>query len=319
MPVPRALDAIWQVGSSGGRRPTAPLAQVVDAWRKKVYDGYSFGRALEGWVPVEEWTLVEAGAGDLAQALEEAAGLIETSQRMRAAIYTALGYPTFLGALLCVLLWIFSVEAIPAFAEVKPMDKWTGLAAGMGLLSNAVRGGLLPFLTVLAVIFPGVFWSLPRWTGEWRARVDSWPPWSFYQLIMGTSFLMSLVAFLRAGMPVPEALRRLRATANPWLQERIDATLYFVNSGHDLGEALHLTGYQFPARDIIEDLRIYATLGNLDEAMDRLSTEWVALSLGNLRAAGDVMKVLGMALVAGTIAWIQLGIIAVQQQLTSGL
>jgi type II secretory pathway component PulF len=319
MPVPRALDAIWQVSSLGGKKAGSSLALAVDAWRKKVYDGHSIGTALDGWVPVREWTIIEAGAGDLGQALEEAAGLIESSQRMMAAVYTAIGYPIFLGGMLCILLWIFSVEAIPAFAEVKPMDKWTGLAAGMGILSNTVRCGLLPFLAFGGFTLGGVLGSLPRWTGEWRARADALPPWSFYRLIMGTSFLTSLVAFLRAGMPVPEALRRLRANANPWLRERIDAALYFVNSGYDLGEALHLTGYQFPAREIVEDLRIYATLGNLDEAMSRISSEWVKHSLDNLRAIGDATKVVGMALVAATIAWVQLGIIAVQQQLTSGL
>jgi type II secretory pathway component PulF len=114
-------------------------------------------------------------------------------------------------------------------------------------------------------------------------------------------------------------LRRLRETANPWLRERLDATLYFVNSGYDLGEALYQSGYQFPDREIVADLRIYATLGNLDESMSRISSEWTKHSLERLRATGDVMKVVGMAMIAATIAWVQLGIIAVQQQLTSGL
>jgi type II secretory pathway component PulF len=189
----------------------------------------------------------------------------------------------------------------------------------VGALSNVVRIGLIPFLTIFSVAVGGIIWSFPIWTGAWRARFDRMPPWSFYCLVMGTSFLASLVAFLRAGMPVPEALRRLRATANPWLRERIDATLYYVNSGYDLGEALHHAGYQFPAREIVEDLRIYATLGNLDASMNRISSEWTKHSLDNLRATGDVMKVVGMALIAATIAWVQLGIIAVQQQLTNGL
>ncbi|MDR3438186.1 type II secretion system F family protein [Telmatospirillum sp.] len=318
MPLPRALDAVWQVTSVGGKRATSPQAFVVDAWRRKVYDGYSFGRALEGWVPEREWTIVEAGSGDLGLALEEASGLIDSSQKMKGAVFTAIGYPLFLSGLLCLLLWIFSVDAIPAFAEVKPMEKWTGLAASMGTLSNAVRAGLFPFLLFCGIAAGVVVWSLPRWTGIWRCRFESLPPWSFYRLVMGTSFLTSLVALLRSGMPIPEALRRLRTTANPWLGERIDAALYFVNSGYDLGEALHLAEHDFPAREIVEDLRIYATLGSLDESMARIAAEWVKQSLDNLRAIGDAMKVGGMALVAATIAWVQLGIIAVQQQLTSG-
>lgn len=319
MPLPKALDAIWQVASLAGKKPEAPLAAVVEVWRRKVCDGFSFGEALTAWVPAQEWMVIEAGAGDLAVALEEAAQLIDAGRKMKSAVYTALGYPTFLAAILCVLLWIFSSDAIPAFAEVKPMETWTGLAASMGLLSNLVRAGLLPFLLLCVAALTATLFSLPRWTGEARTRLDVVPPWSFYRLVMGTSFLTSLGAFLRAGMPVPEALRRLSISANPWLRERLEATLYYVNSGHDLGEALHRAGYGFPAREIVEDLRIYASLGTLDEALPRIAGEWVHHSLDNLRAFGDAMKVVGMASVAFTIAWVQLGIIAIQQQLTSGL
>jgi type II secretory pathway component PulF len=236
---------------------------------------------------------------------------------MAGAVLTAVGYPLFLLALLCVLLWIFSADAIPAFAEVKPMESWTGMAASMGILANSVRLGLLPFLWFCAVLAAVVTWSLPRWNGHWRLKVDDLPPWSLYRLIQGAGFLGSLAAFLRAGVPLPEALRRIRLSANPWLAERIDATLFYVHSGYDLGEALHLAGHRFPARDIVEDLRIYASLGNLEDSMERITAEWIGQSLADLKALGDALKVLGMILVAATIAWVQIGIISVQQQLTS--
>jgi type II secretory pathway component PulF len=318
MPLPRALDAVWQVAAAGGRAAGGPAARAVADWRCRVYDGHPFGRALEGWVPEREWLVLEAGTGDLAQALDDAAGLIVASQRMTAAVSTALGYPLFLCGLLAVLLWIFSVDAIPAFAEVRPMESWTGMAAAMGVLARAVHAGLLLLLALAGATLAAALWSLPRWTGPWRQRADRWPPWSFYRLVMGTGFLTALVALLRTGMPIPEALRRLRARACPWLAERLDAALFFVNSGHDLGEALHRAGHGFPAVDIVEDLRVFALLGDLDGALARLAAEWVAQSLDALRAAGDGLKVLGMALVAATIAWIQLGIIAIQQQLTAG-
>ena len=95
--------------------------------------------------------------------------------------------------------------------------------------------------------------------------------------------------------------------------------MHFVNSGYDLGESLHLAGHEFPAREIVEDLRIYASLGDLDATMSRIAAEWVKQSVETLRAAGDAMKVAGMAVIAAVIAWVQLGIVAVQQQLTSGL
>lgn len=318
MPLPKALDAVWRVASAGGRRAGSAEALAIDSWRRRVYDGYSFGQALAGWVPDRETTIMEAGAGDLSRALDEAAGLIRSSKAMKSAVLTAVGYPVFLSGLLAFLLWIFSADAIPAFAEVKPMERWTGLAASMGVLSNTVRAGLVPFVAAVLALAAVCVWSLPRWTGRWRTRFEVLPPWSFYRIIMGTAFMTALVALLRAGMPIPEALRRLRGKANPWLGERIDAALFFVNSGYDLGEALHLAGHGFPAPEIVEDLRVYATLGNLDESLSRISAEWVDQSLASMRAAGDALRVVGMALVAATIAWVQLGIIAVQQQLSGG-
>lgn len=318
MPLPRALDTLWQTVSDDGRRPTLPLAMAIDHWRKQVYDGRTFGRSLADWVPAREWMVIEAGSGNLAQALEDAAGLIETSRRVVGAVVGAVTYPAFLVLLLSVILWIFSVQAIPAFAQVKPMDQWTGLAAGMGIMAQAVHAGLLPLAAAAALMLAGALWAMPRWTGDWRCAFDRLAPWSLYRMVVGAGFMASLVAFMRAGMPVPEAVRRLRPGAGPWLAERLDAALYYLNSGYDLGTALHLAGHRFPDRSIVEDLRVYASLGNLEGALQRIAAEWTRESIERLNAFADSMKVAGMVLVAGMVGWIQIGIITVQQQLTAG-
>ena len=318
MPLPRALDTLWRVASDDGRRPNLPLALATDQWRRQVYDGNSIGRTLADWVPAREWMVVEAGSGNLAEALEAAASLTETSRRMVGAVFGAVAYPIFLVILLSVILWIFSVQAIPAFAQVKPMEQWTGLAAGMAVMSQLVHAGMLPLAAAVSVAVAVALWSLPRWTCAWRSAFDRVAPWSLYRMIVGAGVLTSLVSFMRAGMPVPEAVRRLRVGAGPWLAERLDATLYFLNSGHDLGAALQMAGHGFPDRAIIEDLRVYASLGNLEEALQRIAAEWTRESVERLDAFSGTMKVVGMVLVAATVAWIQIGIITVQQQLTAG-
>ncbi|HIJ62892.1 MAG TPA: type II secretion system F family protein, partial [Rhodospirillaceae bacterium] len=161
-------------------------------------------------------------------------------------------------------------------------------------------------------------WSLSRWTGAWRSQFDRFGPWSLYRIVVGAGVLSSLVSFMRAGMPVPEAVRRLRAGAGPWLGERLDAALYFLNSGHDLGTALQKAGHGFPDRAIIEDLRVFASLGNLEDALQRIAAEWTRESVERLDAFSATMKVVGMVLVAATVGLIQIGIITVQQQLTAG-
>jgi type II secretory pathway component PulF len=318
MPLPRAIEILRNLASQGGKKNDLPLVKVIDRWRSRVLDGRSFGEAMADWVPVREWMIVEAGSADLAEALEEVCILLENSGKMKSAVLTAVGYPLFLAGLVSVLLWIFSVDAIPAFSQIKPMDQWEGLAWYMGVMSKTVQIGLIPFVLLVVALVALSIWSLPRWVGNWRLRFEAFPPWSLYRLISGSAFMTALAAFVLAGMPVPEALRRLRAAASPWLTERLDATLYYLNSGQNLGEALHLAGHGFPDRELIEDLRVFASLGNLDEALKRLSKEWLNQNLENLRSVGDVMKVLGMVMVAAVIALIQAGIFAIQHQLTSG-
>ncbi|HIJ64217.1 MAG TPA: hypothetical protein HPQ04_16115, partial [Rhodospirillaceae bacterium] len=181
MPLPKALDTLWRVASDDGRRPHLPLALATDRWRRQVYDGNSIGRILADWVPDREWMMVEAGSGNLAEALEDAAALTETSRRMVAAVIGAIAYPTFLVVLLGIILWIFSVQAIPAFAQVKPMEQWTGLAAAMAVMSQLVHAGLLPLATAAALAVALALWSLSRWTGAWRSQFDRFGPWSLYR------------------------------------------------------------------------------------------------------------------------------------------
>lgn len=318
MPLPKALDLLWLILSDDGQRQDLPLAAAADRWRREVYDGHSIGRALADWVPPREWMVIDAGSSNLVEALEDAAGLIDSARRVLAAVTGAALYPSFLAVLVSVILWIFSVQAIPAFAQIKPMEQWTGLAAGMAMMSRLVHAALLPAAAAVAVMTAGALWSLPRWTGEWRTLFDRLAPWSLYRMAVGAGVMTSLVSLMRAGMPVPEAVRRLRAGAMPWLAERLDATLYFLNSGHDLGNALHLAGHRFPDREIIEDLRVYASLGNLENALQWISAEWTRESVDRLNAFADTMKIVGMVAVAVIVGWIQIGIITVQQQFTAG-
>jgi type II secretory pathway component PulF len=318
VPVPRAIDSVWRQIAQDGRTANKPLARAVAAWRQRVYDGRSVGEALTDWVPAREAMILEAGAADLPRAFEDAATLVDTERKVGAAVAGAVVYPVFLASLLSALLWIFSTQAIPAFAEVKPMEQWTGLAGALGNFSRFVHAWLFPVIAAVVAGSTAVIWSFPRWTGEWRARLDRFPPWSFYRLVAGTSFAASLSALLSAGVPLPEALRRLGETAGGWLAERIGATLYFVKSGHDLGESLHLTGYGFPSREMVDDLRIHASLGGVEEKLRRLVELWVKESLEMIGRMSDLFKMAGMALMAAAIAWVQLGIIAVQRQLSGG-
>src|SRR3546814_19013229 len=62
VPIAQALDIMWTHASDDGKKPKAVQAVVIDAWRKRIRNGASFGRAIKSWVPERDRIVIEAGA-----------------------------------------------------------------------------------------------------------------------------------------------------------------------------------------------------------------------------------------------------------------
>lgn len=321
VPLSKALDSLYNLASKNGKNPSDPLALCMNSWRASVNNGETLGTAIYGWVPEEERMLIDAaGSSSIEMAVGNAATVLESGNAMTAAIKGGVTYPAFLFAGVGVVLWVFGVQVIPAFASVKPMSEWTGIAAQMAVVSHIVSNYSLHVVGGIVGVIGGMMYTLPWWTGPFRAKLDkNVPPWSFYRLAVGASFLLSLAALLKAGVPTTEALRKLRPAATPWLLERLDAITFHVNEGQTVGESMYLAGFQFPDEEVVEDLRLYATLGNFDERMDKLARQWIEEGVSNVQAQAAMLNMVALVAVGITVAWMGMGIMALQSQITSGL
>ncbi len=126
-------------------------------------------------------------------------------------------------------------------------------------------------------------------------------------------------ALIKSGTPVSTALQALRRDANPYLRERIDKTLVFVNNGDNLGQALDKTGLEFPDREIIADLKIYSELDNFEEAIDKLANDWLDESVYLIEQKASVLNMAALLSVGGVIAWAVMGVFDMQDQITSAM
>jgi type II secretory pathway component PulF len=259
-----------------------------------------------------------AGAARLDVALENTAEVVQATKAMKAAVVGGMAYPGFLLAGVGVVLWVFGMKVIPAFDSVKPMEEWTGMAASMAWLSKVIDQAAIPVIDGFLAIMTICMMSLGRWKGPIRIFCDQRvPPWSIYRLFVGSGFLLSLSALIKAGVPVPEALRRLKSAATPWLMERLDTFIYHTNEGQQLGEAMYLSKFQFPDEEIIEDLRLYASLGSFDERMENMAREWISEGVAKVQAQAQMLNMAMMVLVGLCVAWMGAGLLAIQQQVTS--
>lgn len=316
-----ALDIMYNHASEDGRKPKNPQAIILDDWRRKVRNGKSFGKAIQDWVPDSDRLVIEGGeiAGNLSVAIEKAVLISGSSKKIKQTLVTGLAYPVLLIMVAIGFMVMFGVQVVPSFEEILPRDRWTGVGAQMAVMSDFVNYYLFPAVAVLAALVVLIFVTMPRWTGQTRARFDRYPPWSLYRLIIGSGFMLTVSGMIKSGIPIPTILQMLQRGSSPWYAEKLSRTLYHVNNGHNLGEALHRTKFQFPDAETVQDLRSYASLNKFDETLDKLGTEWLEDSVLKIEQQTGILRNISFIILGGVFAWIASGIFSLQQQITSSL
>jgi type II secretory pathway component PulF len=222
--------------------------------------------------------LLEAGSnsGKLYQALIDASDAVTQKKRIKSAIVSNGAYPALLMVILVLALAVSAYNIIPTFAEVLPLEQWEGSAKTVAQMSMFIQANGLPMLLGFFVLVAVVAWSMPNWTGKTRSIVETKFPWSLYRLSQGSSFLLSVGSLMSSGVKIDDAsLNRIARRSSPYLKERINALKRQISAGHNLGDALFRTGKSFPDAEVIDDLRIYATLKGFEDNLITITREWV--------------------------------------------
>lgn len=321
VPLPDALRIMWKHATDDGKKPKNPTARILRTWLDQINNGRSFGRAVTGWVPNTDRIVLEAGesAGSLAVALENALFIQESGKKIKSTIIGGLAYPALLLLLALGFMLMFATQIVPAFEEVLPRERWTGMAASMADMATFVHRMMFPLGLAAGAGIACIIYSLPRWVGPTRARFDRFPPWSLYRLVAGAGFMLSCSALVKAGVQIPEILRILQRGAVPWYDERISGTLRHVSNGVNLGEALYRTNLGFPDVDTVQDLRSYAELNGFDETLEALGRQWVNDSVERITNQMALMKNVAMIALGLVFMSIASGIVALQQQVQTSM
>ncbi|MTH97585.1 type II secretion system F family protein [Roseibium sp. RKSG952] len=316
-----ALDIMYEHASDDGKKPKAIQAVVLDEWRRSIRDGKTFGQAIQGWVPDSDRLVIEGGekAGDLPTAIEKSILIGQSVKQIRSAIIAGLAYPLVLVAAAIGFMVIFGVEVIPEFETVMPREQWTGAGAHMALMSDFVHNWLAIVLTVVVALVVLSIFSMSRWTGRLRVRFDKIPPWSFYRLVVGSGFLLTVSGMLKSGIAVPNILSTLQRGAKPYYRERLYHTAQNVKNGHNLGAALHMTGFDFPDKEAVQDIRSYADLNRFNESLEMMGTEWLDDSVDLVKQQSGIVRNASIILLGVVFAWIASGIFSLQQQISNSL
>lgn len=159
-----------------------------------------------------------AGDGVMAEGLQFLSQTVEKVDRMRGTLLKALAYPMFLLGMFAFMMAMFSHLAVPVLVELMDPEKWPPLGQLLYHVSLAIRAyGIHVLVVVLLVLFVFAF-TLNRWTGTVRRRLDEHFPYNIYRDFSGALLLVSLASMMRAGVSLRTSLMRIQNFAPPWMK-----------------------------------------------------------------------------------------------------
>lgn len=316
-----ALHRIEMIESHNGRKPNEPFAIAMRDIQQNLERGMTFAQATYGWVPNDETLLLTSGnVSSLLISLENIGRVVGGINRIKRAMWSAIAYPLFLFALTVAIIIMVGLYLVPPLAEAAGSTVvWRGTAASLVWVSEFAGKYWHVLVGVFAMLFILIWISLPIWTGRLRTLFDKLPPWNTYKLQMSVGWLMSLSAMVAAGVSVPDAMRLLSDYSNRYLSNILEETLHYIANGENLGNALAMTGKDFPSEEIIGDLIIYADMNDFAKNLNQIANDYMEDSVRKMESISSVLNSVGIILVSIIIGWVVMGTFQMQEQITSVL
>ncbi|NDV26915.1 type II secretion system F family protein [Desulfovibrio sp. JC010] len=300
----------------------SPLSLVLAEISSRLDGGSKLHQAMQGFIPAEEVMLIDSGitSGKLYESLDLAVQLIQARMKIIGSMRKALAYPALLISALITLLIVFSRYAMPNYIQISNPENWSDGAKLLYRVScfiDSTAGTILFAVIILSGLLSLA--TIKIWTGNIRVRFDSIPPWSFYRLIIGSLWLFTLAILMKSGIQLSTAIEKMLAIPDtgPWLRERLQSVLAQLTKGKKLGPALDDSGYQFPTKEIIEDLRIYSRLSNFHSQLYLIAEEMLAEGVEKVQTQAKIINYGCIITIAYLVSNIVLAMSDIQQQ--SGL
>lgn len=319
LPLLKILEELRDRASQQGAKPNDPLAVVLDDCRRMVQNGRLLSDALEWWVPKTEQMILMAGeqSGRLEVTLIAVIEVVQAEKKIKSVIVGGVIYPAAVFSLILVYIYLFGTRVIPQFARMVDPTSWQGAAKSLYLMSVFVQNWMLYFIAAVVAVVIAVLSSMPLWRGNVRVFCDRFAPYSIYRLVVGSGFLMAFSALQFAGITVEKSLMRLSDLAEPWLRERLDGALLGVKSGLNCGEALRNAGYEFPSKEVIDDLCVYAEYKGFADALKILADEWMEEGIEHLSIQMKALNGFAIVTLAIVIGWLVAGFFGIQHEIAA--
>ena len=203
--------------------------------------GGDLGAAWTDTLPSSECVLlscVQEEGGDLSAALRDVARAVRLASDAWLALVSAaaagFAAAAVAFALLCAIPF-FSVPRLQQVFQAVPAEEYGRLTRALFALSQGLRQWLALWLVLLLGLVLLCLWSLPRYTGAARPRLDRWLLWRLYRDFHAIRFLALLAVLVRQHGAADTRLRRALAVqardTAPWMHAHLLDMLGRIDGG----------------------------------------------------------------------------------------
>ncbi|MCD8549890.1 MAG: type II secretion system F family protein [Shewanella xiamenensis] len=188
---------------------------------KTLNSGKPASVAFSGWF---DDTIIQAiRAGEkrraLLPALDNAISSLQRRSSVMSKIFAKNTYPLVMmlvGMNVNVVVYFFIFQEA---ALKTPVARWPMVSQwSYGFSEHMVNFGTV-YLALIFVLFKLSSFMLANWTGQFRKKVDNWPIFRHYRMMLSTTFLSSLSMMLNSQIRLVQAIETLSKTSTPYMRD----------------------------------------------------------------------------------------------------
>lgn len=243
------------------------LAPLFALWRDRAAS-MNLKATWEGTIPADDLMVIGSGErGDLPEALRFLARVVKIRERNTKAVKMAVALPIFLLVLMTGVQLGVALGMMPIMVQIMPPEKFPIIGKVLYWMSGVIRDFWFLIYGVPGILLAGYFWSLPRWTGPMRNKLDRHVPYSIYRDLKASEFLVSLAAMSQANTATFDAVCLLEQGATPWMRWHLARIRLSLTGNRSILAAMD-TGLL--SEEIFDRITEYAERSNFEDGIRKI-------------------------------------------------
>lgn len=310
LPLVGALTALFEQADP---KKQSGLRRIIGEVSASVQDGSTFNESIAKHPQIFNRlfiSMVKAGesGGMLAEVLDRLAGFLESSERLRKKVKSAMTYPVIVIGIALAITTFLIVKVVPVFGSIFA-DFGAKLPAPTQFLidlSDFIRS----FWYIIVGVIVGVFYAIRTWVRS-KSGAETWDRWKLKLPVFGplthkicmTRFARTFAQLLRSGVPILEVLQIVGDTSgNSVITNALRGVSTDVEKGEQLTSALSRQTI-FPPM-MLRMVSAGESTGKIDTMLEKMADFWdeeIEATLSALTSLLEPLLIVVLGIIVGGI------------------